>query len=84
MTCQTLGSVSGLNQAVICSTLAVTLRWRSTAPFDMPVVPPVYCRNAISSPETVTVGFGKVGAELRAAEKLTACLISKGGTDFFR
>ena len=32
-----------------CSTLATMLRWVSTAPFDTPVVPPVYCRNAMSS-----------------------------------
>ena len=39
----------GRIQASACSTLATRLRCVSTAPFDTPVVPPVYCRNAMSS-----------------------------------
>ena len=34
-----------------CMTFAATLRWSSIAPLATPVVPPVYCRNAISSGE---------------------------------
>ena len=39
----------GSAQASVCSTLAITLRWVSVAPFETPVVPPVYCRKATSS-----------------------------------
>src|SRR5476649_1804051 len=37
------------SQASFCNTLAMTLRCSSTAPLDTPVVPPVYCRKAMSS-----------------------------------
>ncbi|MCY1218118.1 hypothetical protein D9M72_300530 [compost metagenome] len=40
---------AGVNQASACSVAATMLRWVSTAPFDRPVVPPVYCRKAIES-----------------------------------
>ena len=40
---------SGANHASSCITFATMLRCVSTAPFDTPVVPPVYCRNAMSS-----------------------------------
>ncbi len=36
-------------QAWDCSTLATMLRWVSMAPLATPVVPPVYCRKAMSS-----------------------------------
>ena len=39
----------GLNHASVWTMLATTLRCRSVAPFDTPVVPPVYCRKATSS-----------------------------------
>ncbi len=39
----------GRIQASDCSTFATRLRCVSTAPFETPVVPPVYCRNAMSS-----------------------------------
>lgn len=41
-------------KALYCSMLATRLRCDSAAPLDMPVVPPVYCRNSRSSPETST------------------------------
>jgi hypothetical protein len=34
----------------VCSRLASRLRWLSIAPLETPVVPPVYCRKAMSSP----------------------------------
>ncbi len=40
---------AGVNQASACSIAATMLRCVSTAPLDRPVVPPVYCRNAIES-----------------------------------
>ncbi|MCY1534406.1 hypothetical protein D9M68_697760 [compost metagenome] len=40
---------AGWNQASACKTAAMMLRWVSTAPLERPVVPPVYCRNAMSS-----------------------------------
>ena len=43
------GSSCGWIHASDCSTFAMRLRCVSTAPFDTPVVPPVYCRNAMSS-----------------------------------
>ena len=36
--------------ALNCSVLATRLRCDSAAPFESPVVPPVYCRNSRSSP----------------------------------
>ena len=42
-------SSAGLNQASACSMAATMLRWVRTAPLDRPVVPPVYCRKAMSS-----------------------------------
>src|SRR3546814_9470897 len=41
-------SRNGPIQALSCSRLATTLPCVSTAPLDKPVVPPVYCRNAMS------------------------------------
>ena len=37
------------SHADACSMFATMLRWVSIAPFATPVVPPVYCRNAMSS-----------------------------------
>ena len=48
--------------ALNCSVLATRLRCESAAPFERPVVPPVYCRNSRSSPHSAT----GVKAELRA------------------
>ena len=42
-------STAGKNQASACNVAATTLRCVRTAPFDKPVVPPVYCKNAIES-----------------------------------
>src|SRR2546421_399852 len=41
--------IAGCSHALYCSSAAMTLRCRSIAPFETPVVPPVYCRNARSS-----------------------------------
>ncbi len=38
--------------------LATRLRCSPTAPLERPVVPPVYCSRAMSSPVTVTLGLG--------------------------
>ena len=42
-------SSAGENQASACSTAETMLRCVSTAPLDSPVVPPVYCKNAVES-----------------------------------
>ena len=41
-----------MNHASLCRMLATTLRCSSVAPLETPVVPPVYCRKAMSSPPT--------------------------------
>ena len=41
-------------KATTCSVFATMFRCVSTAPLDTPVVPPVYCRKATSSPDTST------------------------------
>ena len=43
-------------QALICCTLNDRLRWVSMTALDTPVVPPVYCRTAISSMPISTRG----------------------------
>src|SRR6266581_3760066 len=48
------------NHAEICIALAMRLRFVSIAPFDVPVVPPVYWSTATSS------GFARVSATERA------------------
>ncbi len=57
----------GANQACSCWTLAIRLRWVSIAPFERPVVPPVYCKTAISSASTP-------GSTSRAGRPLRHCL----------
>ena len=41
--------IAGASQALYCSSAAMTLRCSSIAPLETPVVPPVYCRKAMSS-----------------------------------
>ena len=59
---------AGCTHASICSTFATRLRCVSVAPFDTPVVPPVYCRNATSCGPTST------GASLPRAPASSASL----------
>ena len=40
--------------ALNCSVLATRLRCESAAPFESPVVPPVYCKKSRSSPHSAT------------------------------
>ena len=49
ITSRRFGSRNGCSHARACSMLATMLRCSSIAPFATPVVPPVYCRNAMSS-----------------------------------
>ena len=44
--------------ATACCTLATMFRCVSMAPLGTPVVPPVYCRNARSSPATAASSIG--------------------------
>ena len=39
--------MAGPSHARYCSSAAMTLRCTRIAPFDTPVVPPVYCRNDV-------------------------------------
>ncbi len=48
------GGSAGLIQALACSTLATMFRCVRIAALAMPVVPPVYCRNAMSSGPAAT------------------------------
>ncbi len=66
----------------VCSRLASMFRWVSIAPFAMPVVPPVYWRNAMSSCVTL-IGWNCAAApRARAARKLMAPSIRQPGTIF--
>ncbi len=80
-------SVPSLKQgeihAPVCSMLARMLRWVSIAPFDTPVVPPVYCRNAMSSRATSTGCNGAFVPRASAARNLIAPSIRHAGTIFF-
>ena len=73
--CSTFGSFdsAGCSQRSFCSTFATMLRWSSVAPFDTPVVPPVYCRNATSSGEIARVLSGLPLPAAIAALNCTAC-----------
>ncbi|MNS34302.1 hypothetical protein D3C72_664260 [compost metagenome] len=74
--------MTGSFQASDCSTLAITLRCRSTAPLDTPVVPPVYCSTATSSGPVAT-GLSEPPAPLSSASlKRTAPGRLKCGTSF--
>ena len=55
--------------ALNCSVLATRLRCDSAAPFDSPVVPPVYCRNSRSSPVSATGVNGSSAPSASASEK---------------
>src|SRR5258708_4118718 len=52
-------------QAETCCRLATMLPWVSIAPFETPVVPPVYCRKAMSS----CVSGGSFGARREPSDK---------------
>ncbi len=55
-------------QFTICNVFAIRLRCVSTAPFETPVVPPVYCRKATSC------GASSTGRRVSAAPALNASL----------
>ena len=66
-----------------CSRLARMLRCVSIAPLDTPVVPPVYCRKAMSSCVRVT-GLNCAAAPRASAErKVMAPSMRQSGTIFF-
>ncbi len=74
---------TGISQARICCMLATRLRLVSMAPFDTPVVPPVYCKMIVSSgPEVkgLTVNFRPC---LRHSVKQTVLDRLYFGTIFF-
>ena len=64
-------SASGM-KALNCSVLAIRLRWDSAAPFDRPVVPPVYCKNTRSSPASATGENGSAAPWASASARATA------------
>ena len=64
-------SASAGMKALNCSTLATRLRCDSAAPFDSPVVPPVYCRNSRSSPLDATGVKGSFAPSASASAKRT-------------
>jgi hypothetical protein len=74
--------IAGLDQASVCSTLAITFRCVSVAPFDTPVVPPVYCRKATSRLVNSTCLNGILAPCASASLKRTMCAIEKSGTSF--
>ena len=64
--------ISGGMKALYCSTLATRLRCDSAAPFDSPVVPPVYCRNSRSPPFVATGAKGSAAPSANALARLVA------------
>ena len=58
---------AGVNQASACSVAATMLRCVSTAPLESPVVPPVYCRKAMSS------SVAPLAVSVRRAPCASAC-----------
>jgi hypothetical protein len=64
--------MTGWFQTSLCRTLAITLRCNSTAPLETPVVPPVYCSTATSSPLIAGVLNGALVPWAMAALKRTA------------
>ena len=58
--------------ALNCSVLATRLRCDSEAPFDSPVVPPVYCRNNRSSPFKVTGSKASLAPSARTSANASA------------
>ena len=74
------GSSAGRIQALACSTFATMLRWVSIAALAMPVVPPVYCRKAMSSGPSGTSGSFSPKPEDSALLKVTAPGMLQGGT----
>ena len=70
-------------QAPVCSMLARMFRWVSIAPFETPVVPPVYCRKAMSSAASVTGAKDPAAPRASAARSGTAPSIRQAGTIFF-
>ena len=74
---------AGCSQASFCSTLAMTLRCSSVAPFDTPVVPPVYCRKATSSRLMSGLASCRRRPAAIASLNLVAPGSEKAGTIFF-
>ena len=73
-------------KALNCSTLATRLRCDNAAPFDRPVVPPVYCRNSRSSPFSSTGVKGSLApsSSACASDVLPASRASTGGLGISR
>jgi hypothetical protein len=69
-------------QTPVCSRLASMLRCVSIAPFETPVVPPVYCRKARSSGVTPTGAKGASAPRASASSREMAASIRQGGTIF--
>src|SRR5215218_10899563 len=62
---------SRTNTSIVCCTFATRLRWVSIAPFDTPVVPPVYCNAATSSAGSIsTSGAGSASVERKSPKEL--------------
>ena len=71
---------SRATQVDSCTTLAITWPWRSTAPLGTPVVPPVYCRKAMSPAPTGASSRGCAAPCSIASSSATACAMCQGGT----
>ena len=77
------GSSTGFTQARACSTFATMFRCSSIAPFATPVVPPVYCRNAMSSCDSGTRSSVRRRPSASTSDRWTALAIDQGFTIFF-
>ena len=76
-------SMKGNSHARDCSKFAMMLRWSSIAPFATPVVPPVYCRNAMSSWPSGTRSSARWRPSASASESRIDPGSVKRGTIFF-
>ena len=70
-------------QAATCCRLATMLPWVSIAPLATPVVPPVYCRKAMSSWVSGTSSSDCAGRRQRRVESGRARPMRQRGTIFF-
>ncbi len=83
MTTASSMSFSSGMKATTCTVFATRLRWVSTAPLETPVVPPVYCRKAMSSPPTSTGSSASDAPRDSTAPKRTLSGNEYAGTIFF-
>ena len=73
---------AGANHVSACKMAATMLRCVSTAPLDKPVVPPVYCKKAMSSSDCGTdLKVNWRPSAMACLNEVTWCLSLKGSSN---